>query len=172
MRPRTFVILAVAALVLILSPAAMWILAKLQLERFRREIESDFSSQMSLIEQKSCELENYKVDSSGEFEHREKAEIELRKVLSGVPEIHSADWGLDGHHGLHTLKSWPKTITSTTTCTLLHSTSADGLHSLYYGWTDTNQILLVYEGWIPKGKNRSYSIRFRPDAIEEKARSH
>ena len=92
-------------------------------------------------------------------------EPKLEKALS-APAVYSASWSWDGHHGLSSIKSWPRSDRGYSwRLGGYQSNDGDQLHSLCYGKTFSGRSLLVYEGWIPDAEMRAYTIAFYHDVL-------
>jgi hypothetical protein len=128
-----------------------------RLGSFRTYIEAVYSKQLSLIEQRSRELDEKNYDL------RFAVRDELGAVLSSN-EIFSASWSRDGHHGLDFIKPLPDGYA---TWPWFTSASTDNLHALRYGRSEKGQALLIYEGRVPDGAKRVYNVAFALDAIKK-----
>jgi hypothetical protein len=128
-----------------------------QLQLCHAVIEAKFGQQLSLIRQKSVELD--------ESDRHAVALIheDLRVALS-LPEVYAAHWSWDGHHGLDTLVSadgeewgW--------FCESASSRSSDGSYTLFWGESDDGIRLVLYEGIVPNGSKRVFRVAFRHSQI-------
>jgi len=140
------------------EPHWTWTLNGGELELSRAVIESEFGSQLSLIKSRSVELDES--DREGADRIRKKLQVAL-----SIPEVFEASWG--GHHGLQGLVSagaeeWCYYSTG------VISRSPDGLHTLYFGESNDGVKLSVFEGIVPNGTKRVFTIAFRYDQIVAK----
>ena len=139
-----------------------------KLDGYRKFIESTYASEIALIEQRATELPDPDDWSEEAIAQTDTIANDLQTALS-KSEVFSASWSLDGHHGLQSLKPMDTNGYSTHS-NWFGSHDADQLHSLCYGETFLGRYLLVYEGWVPAGINRSYRIAFYRTAIDSAAR--
>jgi hypothetical protein len=151
------ILMALASVVAFVS------LQKATLRRYREVIESAYASEITLIEQRARELPDPDDWSRESMNRIDAIDGELRAALS-KPEVFSASWSLDGHHGLRSIKPMD-TDGYSTYSNWFGSRDARGLHSLSYGTTFQGEELLVYQGWVLEGVNRSYTIAFYRSAM-------
>jgi hypothetical protein len=154
---RVLKFLVVGAAILLAVGVTVYLCLAARLRAFRTHIEAVYSKQFSLIEQRSREFDEKN------FDLRFAVEEELRAIVSSN-EIFSAYWSTDGHHGLDTIKPLPDGYA---TCPWLTSTSADNLHFLRYGRTEKGHALLIYEGEVPTGGKRVYTVAFALNDIKK-----
>lgn len=128
-----------------------------RLEGELRRIERVYAPAIELIERSSRELVDESDQSFEAFEERHAVAARIGKAL-GAPEILSASWTFDGHHGAQTLKAMK--MKGYSFGRLYEARDSSGRHTLRYGKTFDGRPILIFTGWVPDGVKRQYRIEF------------
>ena len=142
------------------------------LARDRSRIEEELTNVLELIETSSMDplMDSvYHEMGFDEFLAKEKARTALREHLATAldsPIIYWATWTDDGHHGAESIGSHEGRL-GMTTYPWIASKSWDGRRALYHGRSLEGDMLLVFEGHVPKGYKKEYSIAFYERVFHE-----
>jgi len=142
------------------------------LARDRSRIEEELANVLELIETSSMDPlmdSAYHEMAPDEFLAKVKARATLREHLATAldsPIIYWADWTDDGHHGAESIDAHEGRL-GLTTFPWIASRSWDGRRALYRGRSFEGDRLLVFEGHVPNGYKKVYSIAFYERAFHE-----
>ena len=166
--------IAIGLLIAFLGGLAVYIWMVGRLARDRRRIEKELAQTLALIETTASDplmdSKYQKLDLDELLARIEKKNVLSKQLATALasPYVYWADWSDDGHHGAECIDSH-EGRQGCETFPWIASRSWDGRRALYHGRSIEGDKLLVFEGYVPKGFKKVYSIAFYEKSFHESA---